>query len=98
MKRWEEQRRLKAHKKKLRGIKSTIQNVQGKNRKQGSIKKTKIKSYGGREYETSEVLSTTSIDNSFAMNKSQITDYYDFEKADMQSIPLFRLLKLYNLQ
>lgn len=43
MKRWEEKRRLKAHKKKLRGMKSKINN--GNVKKSMSAKRSKMKSF-----------------------------------------------------
>ena len=98
MKRWEEQRRLKAHKKKLKKMKSTINTRSSK--KSLSIKKSKMKTFGFSQMKSddTDALSTTSIDNSFHVNKSQLSEYFDHEKQDLQQIPLYRLLKLYNLQ
>ena len=75
MKRWEEKRRLKAHRKKLKKMRSTINT--GNTKKSQSLKRTQMKSFGytSQNQDSSDVLSTTSIDNSFNINKSQISEY-----------------------
>ena len=61
-------------------MKSTINT--GSTKKSMSIKKSKMKTFGFSQMKSDDTdnLSTTSIDGSFHVGKSQLSEYYEFER------------------
>lgn len=94
MKKWEEQQRAKNHQKKIQGAKASLKNPNralNDSRSPDGQKKFGTGNYSNPS--ASPHLSNTS--DSFQKGNS---DYTEFEKADPTQIPLYKLLKYYNLQ
>lgn len=96
MKKWENHLILKNYSNKIRNAKpnvklpkpSTSSKLPGDTKPQTSSKYMK----------SQQEAKKTRMLESAGSNKSSISDYYEFEKYDLSNIPLYRLLKIYNLQ
>ena len=92
MKKWENHLILKNYSNKIRNAKPILKIPKPAASKPVSeIKPSKTN-------KSQAVSNKTRALESAGSNKSSISDYYEFEKGDLSNIPLYRLLKLYNLQ
>ena len=92
MKKWEEQNRLKNMKKGIKNAKPIVSS---------NIKQLKSPTANrALNIQTSHSSSSKNSDASTGSSKSinpKLNDFYDMEKNDPTQIPLYRLLKLFNL-
>ncbi len=92
MKKWENHLILKNYSNKIRNAKPNLK-LSKPSAKPSSELKAQVSSKSSKaEIKKPRIL------ESAGSNKSSISDYYEFEKVDLINIPLYRLLKLYNLQ
>ena len=95
MKKWEKDLILKNYSEKIRNAKPNLKIPKASTKPPES--KTQVL--------TTKSSKTSQIDpkkprmlESAGSNKSSISDYYESEKNDLTNIPLYRLLKIHNLQ
>jgi hypothetical protein len=95
MKKWENHLILKNYSNKIRNAKPILKLSKPAAKNPLDVKapvSTKSSKQSQAETKKPRVL------DSAGSNKSSISDYYEFEKGDLINIPLYRLLKLHNLQ
>lgn len=99
MKKWEQQKSKLLHDKKIQSAKSTLSST-NPNKTSTSFTSPNGKSQLASHYSniSQSPVRSTQTDLSRVSHNSQISDYYEFEKQDLTSIPLYRLLKHYSLQ
>lgn len=98
MKKWEQEKNQRLHQKKLQAAKSSVNtNV---NKLPSDLKSpSNLKSQLSSNYSNFQSPPRSiSNDLSRVSHSSQISDYYDTEKSDPTSIPLYKLLKHHGLQ
>ena len=93
MKKWEEQNKLKAHQKKVQGAKSTVSN-----RMLGDARSPEIRKTPGKHSNPLSSPHQSNMSTSSRSSQSGISDYFEHEKHDLSQIPLYKLLKYYQLQ
>ena len=96
MKKWEDEQRKKNYQSKIKGAKSTVKSTTGSASSKTIVNKSlnDSKSLSGKSVKQGNSRQLESAGS----NKSSISDYTDFEKLDLSQIPLYRILKLFNLQ
>ena len=99
MKKWEQEKNKRLHDKKIQAAKSTLGST-NPNKTATSFASPNTKSQLSSHYSnmSQSPQRSTQTDLSRISQGSQISDYYEFEKQDLTSIPLYRLLKHYSLQ
>ncbi|KAL4455711.1 hypothetical protein ABPG74_003121 [Tetrahymena malaccensis] len=90
MKKWEEQQKNKVHQSRIKNVKAAVSNT-------GVRKSGKLNKSLNDSRQISQIKSP--VQQGVAQdNQNSISDYYESEKNNLQSIPLYRILKLQNLQ
>lgn len=94
MKKWENHLILKNYSNKIRNAKPNLKLPKPSSKIPGETKPQTSSKYMKSQQEAKK----TRMLESAGSNKSSISDYYEFEKYDLANIPLYRLLKISNLQ
>ena len=106
MKKWEENNKLKIHQKKIQNAKSTVNpkapaKPTSADIRPNSSQKNLLASpsyYIGVQSNHSPSPQRGETANSIRTSSIGISDYFEHEKYDLNMIPLYKLLKFYNLQ
>lgn len=96
MKQWEKNLIMKNYNSKIHNAKPNLRLPKPPSRAQIEVNKAQISTKSSKQSQLDP--KKPRVLDSAGSNKSSISDYYEFEKGDLINIPLYRLLKLHNLQ